>query len=236
MRARLRMSRNSAARFSAVDVLEVLKQLLCRVDDRVRFLALEHAPVVDAAPRHARRRACRLPSQLACRTASRRRTPSRPDRRPCRVAARSSGSGSGLWRSVSSPPTTVSNRCPSGTRAKASSTVERRFAVTTPSRRPSSLQAHEHILHPEARLELVVQRLVVGAVDAHELVDVIGSEHRHLRLEPGAADRMHQLGVGEFATEHLARGMAHRREDDRARVDDGAVEVEENDRETRHYG
>src|SRR5436305_1626448 len=58
---------------------------------------------------------------------------------PRRSAASSSGSGSGLCRSVSSPPTTVSNRWPSGTRANASSAVARRFAVTIPSRRPSSL-------------------------------------------------------------------------------------------------
>ena len=99
---------------------------------------------------------------------------------------------------------------------------------------PLCVQAHEDVLHAGARLELVVERLVVGAVDADELVDPLGREDGHLRLEPGAADGLHQLGVAEVAAEHLARRVPHRREDDRAGVDDGAVEIEEDDRETDH--
>jgi hypothetical protein len=79
-----------------------------------------------------------------------------------------------------------------------------------------------------------VQRLVVGAVGADELVDPVGRERRHLRLEPGPADRLQQLGVGVVAAEHRARRVAHRGEDDRAGVDDGAVEVEEDGREAHH--
>ena len=84
---------------------------------------------------------------------------------------------------------------------------------------------------PATRLELVVDRLVVLAVHAHELVGPIRREGHHLRLEPGAADVRHQLGVAVVAREHRARGMAHRGEDDPAGVDDGAVEIEEDDRE-----
>ena len=92
-------------------------------------------------------------------------------------------------------------------------------------------QAYEHALDPVARLELVMQRLVVGPVDADELVDPVGREGGHLRLEPRPADRLEELLVRVVATEHLARRMTHRGEDDRAGVDDGAVEIEQNDGE-----
>src|SRR5207247_8632585 len=39
----------------------------------------------------------------------------------------------------------------------------------------------------------------------------------------------HQHRILDLTLEHGAGGMAHRREDDAARVDDGAVEVEEDD-------
>jgi hypothetical protein len=110
--------------------------------------------------------------------------------------------------------------------ANASSTVTRRFAVTTPRRRPSSWKADEHVFHPRAGLEVVVERLVVGAVDVHEPLDLVGRERAHLRLEPGAADRLQQLLVGVVPAEHLARRVPHRGEDDRAGVDYRAVEVE----------
>jgi len=74
----------------------------------------------------------------------------------------------------------------------------------------------------------------VSAVDAHELVDPLGREDLHLGLEPRPADRLHQFGVPEVAAEHLARRVAHGREDDPAGIDDGAVEIEEDDRKTRH--
>ena len=66
------------------------------------------------------------------------------------------------------------------------------------------------------------------AVDVDEPVDVVGRERVHLRLEARPADGLEQLLVGVVAAEHLARRVPHRREDDRAGVDDGAVEVEEN--------
>ena len=95
---------------------------------------------------------------------------------------------------------------------------------------PAVAELVEHDVHPVADGDRVVQRLVVRAVDAHELVDARRVERVHLRLEPGPADRGEQLGVGVLAAEHGLGGVAHRREDDRAGVDDGAVEIEEDDR------
>jgi len=68
----------------------------------------------------------------------------------------------------------------------------------------------------------------------HQLVDAIGSEDLHLRLEPRASDRLHQLRVLVLAAEHLAGRVTHRGEDDRARVDDRTVEIEEDDGEAHH--
>src|SRR4029077_7267230 len=50
--ALLSTSRSSAARASAVVVLEDAKELLCGVDDRVGLLGLEPFPLVDPAPGH----------------------------------------------------------------------------------------------------------------------------------------------------------------------------------------
>ena len=98
-------------------------------------------------------------------------------------------------------------------------------------REPTALgvQALQGVLHAGAADELLVQRLVVGAVDGDELVHSIRVEGVHLSLQAGAPDGLHQLLVPEFAAEHLAGGVAHRRENDAARVDHGAVEIEEND-------
>ena len=115
--------------------------------------------------------------------------------------------------------------------ANASSTVARRFAVTIPSRRPSSLSAHEHVVHPGAELELVVQRLVVRAVDADELLDVLrAAELEHLRLEPGAADRGDQRLVGDSRPSTVRVACRIEARIIAAGVDEGAVEVEEDDR------
>ena len=80
------------------------------------------------------------------------------------------------------------------------------------------------------RLELLVQRLVVRPVGLDELVDALGVELAHLRDQSRAADRRaHELLVG-LAPEHGRASVAHRSEDDRPRVDQRAVEVEEDDR------
>ncbi len=72
------------------------------------------------------------------------------------------------------------------------------------------------------------------AVDADELVDSLRCERGHLRLKTWPADGLHQLRVAEVAAEHLTGRVTHRGEDDPARIDDGAVEIEENDGETDH--
>ena len=92
-------------------------------------------------------------------------------------------------------------------------------------------QLGDHFVHPGAALERVVQRLVVRAVDAHEIVDVLRRERAHLRLETRPADRRHQLLLRNLAREHGARRVAHRGKDHPAGVDDSAVEIEEDDRE-----
>ena len=95
------------------------------------------------------------------------------------------------------------------------------------------VQPLEHVAHPDARLELVVERDVVRAVDVHELRRrASGSIATHLRFEARPADGPHQLGVRVLTAEDLARRVTHRREDDRAGVDDRAVEIEEDDRES----
>jgi hypothetical protein len=72
----------------------------------------------------------------------------------------------------------------------------------------------------------------VLAVDADQLLDMLGAEGAHLVLEARAADRGHQRLVGDVTPEYRARCVAHRGEDDPAGVDDGAVEVEEHDWKT----
>ena len=61
-----------------------------------------------------------------------------------------------------------------------------------------------------------------------ELIRALRIDRDHLRLESRPSDGLHELGVGVLPAEHLARRVPHRREDDRAGVDDGAVAIEEN--------
>jgi hypothetical protein len=72
-----------------------------------------------------------------------------------------------------------------------------------------------------------MERLVVLAVDPHELVGLRDVDRAHLVVDVGAADERGQLGLRDLALEHGPRGMPERREDDRPGVDQGAVEVEE---------
>ena len=79
------------------------------------------------------------------------------------------------------------------------------------------------------RLQPGVERLVVRPVRVDQLVDAVGVEVAHLRDQPRPADRRaHQLLV-RFAAEDGERGVLHRGQDDRPGVDQGAVEVEEDD-------
>ena len=97
------------------------------------------------------------------------------------------------------------------------------------------VQPREHALHPDARLELVVERDVVCAIDVHQLVARSGSMASICASRPGPPTVFISSSSVYSRAEHLARGVAHRREDDRAGVDDRAVEVEENGRKS-HCG
>ena len=74
-----------------------------------------------------------------------------------------------------------------------------------------------------------MQRLVVGAVDADQLVHPFRVEGLHLGLQARPPDRPHELLVLVLAAEHLAGGVAHRGEDDSAGIDHGSVQIEEDD-------
>ena len=81
------------------------------------------------------------------------------------------------------------------------------------------------------RLERLVQSVVVLLVRLEQLVGVVGVDRLHLRDDPLAADRHPELVGRDLAAEHGADRVLHRREDDRPRVDQRAVEVEEDDPE-----
>src|SRR3954471_9143282 len=226
MRARLRTSRNSEARAAAVVVLEDAKELLGRVDDRVGLFSLESRSVVDPAPRHrdgehARRLRC---ADVEGRVADvggaggGGSEPLCPEEQRRRVGLAPRGLVAADDRLEQMAKRDVGER-----------ELDGRAALRGHDSQPPAflVQAHEHVLHPGAGLQVVVERLVVGAVDVDEAFDVLGRERVHLGFEPGAAHGLQQLLVGVVPAKHLARGVPHRGEDDRAGVDDGAVEVEE---------
>ena len=76
-----------------------------------------------------------------------------------------------------------------------------------------------------------MQRLVVLPVDAQELLPARGIERVHDLLEPRPADGGEELLGRDLARQHRAGRMLHGSEDDLARVDDRAVEIEQDDRE-----
>src|SRR3954452_4910380 len=226
MRARLRTSRNSDARAAAVVVLEDAKELLGRVDDRVGLFSLESRSVMDPAPchrdgEHARRLRC---ADVEGRVADVGGAggvgskPLYPEEQRRRVGLVPLGLVAADDRVEQVAKRDVGER-----------ELDGRAALRGHDSQPPAflVQAHEHVLHPGAGLQVVVERLVVGAVDVDEAFDVLGRERVHLGCEPGAAHGLQQLLVGVVPAKHLARGVPHRGEDDRAGVDEGAVEVEE---------
>ena len=184
-------------------------------------------------PTRRRRRARLRPCRRGCRTGSRRRTRHPSDAAPSRASASSTGSGSGLWRSVSSAPmsTSVSSRS-TGKRSNASCTVATPLRGHDARAGGRGDEARQQLEHAVEGLERRVERLVVGAVHVDELVDAVRVEIAHLGDEARAADRgAHELLVG-LAAEHRHGRVPHRGEDDRPRVDQGAVEIEEDDAAT----
>ena len=135
-----------------------------------------------------------------------------------------------MWRSVSSEPTTTSKKSPMPAPAKTRSTVGLRFAVTTPSRRPSPSQPLEHGDDAVEARELRVLRVVVLAVHADELVDALGVEQLHLVREVRAADLREDLLVRKTPAQDRFRRVVEGAEDRRGGVDERAVEIEEDDR------
>src|SRR4029453_7524691 len=98
-----------------------------------------------------------------------------------------------------------------------------------PQRVPLVAEDREEVEHVGEPLELGMERLVVRAICVDELVDPFGIEVAHLGDEPGAADRRaHELLVRLTPKDGGRRGLP-RGEDDRARVDQRPVEVEEDD-------
>jgi len=79
------------------------------------------------------------------------------------------------------------------------------------------------------RLERLVETLVVLLVRLEERVRSLGVDRLHLRHDSLAADRHAELVARDLAAEHGAHRVLHRRQDDRPRVDQRAVEIEEDD-------
>ena len=99
--------------------------------------------------------------------------------------------------------------------------------MTTPSGRLWARSRSSCSGIPSKRPDLLVDRHVVLAVDAHELVGLVLVELPHLRVHPVASDVRHQHLVRDLPSEHGARRMPEGGEDQRPGVDQGAVEVEE---------
>ena len=227
MSARLRTSRSCAARAAAVVVLEDAKELLGGVDDGVGLLGFEFRGVVDPAPRH---HDGEHSGRLCGADVEWRVADVRHIRRVGSEALRGQEKrfrvGLLVLRLVASD-----NRLEemSDGHAREAELDGRTSLRGDDAEAPALLpQLHEYVFHARARLEVVVERLVVRAVYVHEPVDMVRGERTHLRFEAGTADRLHQLGVRVLEPEDLARRVPHRGEDDRAGVDDSAVEVEEN--------
>src|SRR5579862_1144151 len=226
--ARLRSSRSSAARS------EGGKQLLRRVDDRVRMLVLEARAVVDPPPRHRdRSHAGRLRRpDVERRVADVHRL---ARRRPEALGGDEQRLRVGLVPLGLVPAHDRVEHVPE--RNVLEGELHRRAALGRDDTEPAPLavEALENTLHARTADELLVQGLVVRAVDGHELVDALRVERPHLRLEPRAADRPQKLLVRVLAAEDLPGRVPHRSKDDAARVDDGAVEIEEDEGLARHH-
>ena len=90
-------------------------------------------------------------------------------------------------------------------------------------------QARQYLDDLPERLQLVVQRLVVLAIRRHELIDALRVEISHLRVRPGPPTAAGKHRFRNVALEHGLRGVPHRGDDHRPRVDQRAVEVEQAD-------
>ena len=96
---------------------------------------------------------------------------------------------------------------------------------------PLGLEARKEREELVERLERLVEAVVVLLVRLEQLVGMLRVDRRHLRDDPLAADGQTELVRRDLPPEHGAHGVLHRGEDDRPRVDQRAVEVEEDDAE-----
>ena len=196
------------------------------VDDRVGLLRLELLPIVDPPPRD---RDGKHRGRLRGTDVERRVAHVRSSRRVCSesLGAEQKGFRIGLVTLGLVAADDRLEKVPE--RNLRERKLDGRAALRGHDAEPPTflMELHEHVLHPRTAFELVVQRFVVSAIDVDKLLDVVRRERRHLGLEARAADRLQQFLVGVIAPENLTRGVTHRGEDDRARVHDGAVEVEE---------
>ena len=195
-------SRSSAIRFASlggffVFVLEDIEQIFRLVHDDVR--ARLDQPLFRVRPPHDTP-TVNVPAALPAPT-SNGESPTNAARAPFefrRSSARSTGSGCGLCRSVSPDVTTTSKKRSIGRTAKARSTVRRRFAVTMPSLRPCDDSSPKRPSTPGKACKSA-KRLVVRAVDAHELLHSVGRERLHLLADVHAADERGELRPGSRA-------------------------------------
>jgi hypothetical protein len=107
---------------------------------------------------------------------------------------------------------------------------ERRPPLRRDDRQATPLRGQplECVEDPRARLELVVEPRVVGAVDLDQLLHAGGVDRLHLLAEPRAADRREKLVLRNFPAQDGSRRVLEGGEDHRPGVDQGAVEVEQN--------
>src|SRR5438067_11964074 len=154
----LRSSRSSAARAATVAVLEDTEELLCRVDERVRLLGLEPYAVVDAPPgdcdgehaRHLRRPDVERRVADVGRGGRIRSEPLGREQERFRI------------RLVPLRLVPADDRLEEvAERDPIESQLDRRPPLRCDDAEvPAFLpQLHEHVLHPCARLEVVVERL-----------------------------------------------------------------------------
>ncbi len=112
----------------------------------------------------------------------------------------------------------------------ASTTASSIFDVATADGNAARTQVVAQLEHArERRHVLVVDAVVELAVDVEQLLRALLVEHAHL-LEQRTPDALAQLLLGQLAAEHGRERVAVRGDDQRHRVDQRAVEVEDDGR------
>src|SRR3954471_22967900 len=165
--ARCSVSHSSAARFAGS---EDGKQLLRRIDDRVRCLALEPIALMDPPPGDRdREHAGRFGRAHVEWGVAHVGGLARVGIHALRTEEKRLGVGLVLLRLV------AADHCLEEVREGHARECELdgRAPLGRDDAEPAAflVEADEHVLHPETRFELLVQRLIVRAIDAYELLD-----------------------------------------------------------------